>query len=91
MRAGRPKGAKDERPWTAALRKALAERDKASGSHKIDRLAVACVDAGIGGDIGAMKEVGDRLEGRPLQAQLIQGDPNLPVKHEHVLTFKSGV
>ena len=74
----RPKGAKDEQPWTAALRKALAERDK-TGPQKLELVASACVSAAIAGEVSAIKEIGDRLDGKPVQAQIIQGDKDKPL------------
>ena len=87
----RPKGAKDERPWTAALRKALAQRVKEDGRQKLEHVAEQCVDAAIGGDVSAIKEIGDRLDGKAPQAQIHQGDANSPIQHKVVHTFEAAI
>lgn len=50
----------------------LAVNDGEGDAKKLRRLAVAVVDAAIAGDMQAAKEIGDRLDGKPIQA--IVGD-----------------
>ena len=60
--AGPPKGSRNGAypgMWRDALRRACA-RDRGA----IDRIAKALVDAAIGGDISAIKEFGDRMDGK---------------------------
>lgn len=70
---GRPKGSQNERIWRDAIRAAVSEK---VGSHKKLRiLASRLVDNGIGGDTSALKEIGDRLDGKAPQA-LVGGTPD---------------
>jgi hypothetical protein len=63
--AGRS-GRKDKE-WRDAIRLALARRDK--GDEKaLVRLADSLISCAEAGDIQAMKEIGDRLDGKPKQA-----------------------
>ena len=66
----------------------VAVRRKAQdGGTMLARVAASIVDKAIAGDIGAAKEIFDRLDGRPAQ----QGpgeSPNNPLhlKHEVIIT-----
>jgi hypothetical protein len=53
--------------WTDALRVAVFRED-VDGRKKLARLADRCVEAALGGDMTAMKEIGDRLDGKPRQS-----------------------
>lgn len=86
---GNQEARKKRKPWREAIERAL----KRSSEGKIDYLAIdECADALIKaareGDIQALKEIGDRLEGRPSQA-ITGGDdddkPLIPSKIEIVL------
>lgn len=55
------------RPWSAAIERAL----NAHGADKrmlLDAAAEALVAKAVEGDIAALKEIGDRLEGKPTQS-----------------------
>ena len=68
-------GKGQDKIWSDAVRRAVMRRD-AGGIHAIEKLADAAVQKGLTGDISALREIGDRLEGRavqPIQAD-IQGD-----------------
>lgn len=59
--AGAPVGnnnATKNKVWSDAIRKAVTQR------KDIDRLANALLDKAMDGDIKALKELGDRLEGK---------------------------
>lgn len=70
-RSGTNKG--KEKPWADALRLAAMAND-AEGIRKLRRIAEKCVDAAMAGDMQAMKEVGDRLDGRPAQEATVTFD-----------------
>lgn len=61
-----PKGnrnAAKAKDWESALRKALAQRDPDALRKVADRL----LDKALNGDMAAIKEIGDRLDGKPQQ------------------------
>lgn len=76
-------GRKGEKIWADAVRRAVMRRmaGEAGKPKKLEHLADRLVDAALGGDIQALKEVGDRLDGRPAQA--VTGDGGGPVEHIH--------
>ena len=48
--------------WSEAIRKAIIQR------KDLEKLADALINRALEGDISALKEIGDRLEGKPVQA-----------------------
>ncbi len=69
---GRPKGAENkDKPWRGAIRKAVCELRAADGDDKkvkaLGLLADRLVTKGLEGDIAAIKEIGDRLDGKAVQ------------------------
>ena len=76
--AGRPKG---EKSFTAMLRIAIKEAGKVEGTTKLRDIADQLVTKAVNGDIQAIKEVADRLDGKPAQA--IVGDQDNPLEMVH--------
>ena len=75
-----PVGSKSEKPWRDAIQRAVKERMEGKGSpHQLDRLAKKLVDSGLGGDITALKEIGDRLDGKPTQQTELSGIDGSPI------------
>lgn len=73
------------RIWTDAIRRALDRRTKNRTDKiaEIDALAEKLLDAVASGDLPAIKEFGDRLEGKPAQAVSFEHDPSgVPIKLE---------
>ena len=69
---GAPKGnnnAGKAKVWSDAIRKVVVQRDA------LDQLALALVEKALSGDLQALKELGDRLEGKPVQS--IEQDTNI--------------
>jgi hypothetical protein len=64
--AGRPRGAWSDKLWRDALRKAVLKRIE--GGQKLDRIAEATVAAAMEGKMDAVREIGDRLDGKPAQS-----------------------
>lgn len=64
--------------WRAAIMRALERRKPANERiQAIDELADKLIDLVAMGELGALKEFGDRLDGKPAQA--IVGDPQQPL------------
>ncbi len=62
----RPKGSLNDKPWKDAIRKAVARRS-IDGGRTLDRLAESLVSKGITGDVSALTEIGNRLDGKAVQ------------------------
>lgn len=65
-----PPNRRDSAIWTHALRRAAfatIANGPDRGSRKIELIARKVVQLAMDGDLAAAREVGDRLEGRPLQ------------------------
>ena len=82
--SGNPGGRGIDKPFLEALR---MEINKAGTDHKsLRRVAAKLIEKAENGDMNAIKELADRLDGRP--AQTVQGDPERPVtvaRIEHVI------
>jgi hypothetical protein len=78
--AGAPVGnqnAARAKVWRAAIMRALERRKPADQRvQAIDELADKLLELVAAGDLGALKEFGDRLDGKPAQA--IVGDDDAP-------------
>lgn len=66
-------GRKGEKIWADAVRRAVMRRMEAEEGkpQKIERIADRLVEEGLAGDMTAIKEIGDRLDGRP--RQIVEG------------------
>jgi len=67
--SGNPDGPRKQKKFLAALERALL----ADGSEKIRGIADKLVEAALSGEPWAIKEVADRLDGKPVQQ--IAADP----------------
>jgi hypothetical protein len=69
-----PKGAKSDKEWRDAIRRAVHEQrmvdvdGKPAKRKALFLLARKTVDEALDGNMVAVKEIGDRLDGRPAQA-----------------------
>lgn len=80
--AGAPAGnqnAAKSKLWRAAIERALETRSKSrtDGKKEIDALAEKLLDLVAAGDLPALKEFGDRIDGKPAQA-IVGGDEDDP-------------
>jgi hypothetical protein len=60
--------------WEQAIKRALARKANSTVDNGLDLLADQIVAQAAAGEAWALKEVGDRLDGKP--AQSIGGDPD---------------
>jgi hypothetical protein len=66
--------------WRDAINRALDKRSKAQGIKALDELAERLLKLCDAGDISALKELGDRLDGKPAQAITGEGGGPMIVK-----------
>lgn len=59
-------GGADWHKWRSMLTLVLQEKTE-DGHTKLRHVADACVNAAMGGDMAAIKEIGDRMDGKPKQ------------------------
>jgi hypothetical protein len=73
-----PKGNKNAakaKVWSAAIERALERRKPADERIKaIDELADKLLELGFAGDLSALQELGNRLEGKPAQSLEVSGE-----------------
>ena len=86
---GAPKGnqnATKGAEWRQAIKRALTRLAEAENPDEeityrrgLDILAAKFVEAAAEGDAWALKEIGDRLDGKPGQSVTVGGDPDNPL------------
>lgn len=84
--AGRPRGAWAEKAWRDALRLAVmrpASDKPQKPKTTLDELALSLISAGKAGDVPALKEIGDRLDGKVPQAVVGGDETDQPIRHVH--------
>lgn len=65
--------------WTMAIERALEKRGKnQTRAEALDALAERLLSLAEQGDMSALKELGDRLEGKPAQSVALSSDPSAP-------------
>lgn len=82
--AGAPKGntnGRGKRVWSSAIRKRIVQR------ADMDKLADLVIDMALAGDMAAIREIGDRLEGKPHTSVEVSG--KLDVR-EHIGLQEAG-
>lgn len=80
MPGGAPTGnqnAANAKLWRAAINRALDKRTKKEGKEAMDELAEKLLELCDEGNLGALQELGSRIEGKPAQA-IIGGDEDDP-------------
>lgn len=83
-------GRKGEKFWADAVRRAVHRRlEETEGQpRKLEVLADRLVDAGLDGDIQALKEIGDRLDGKPKTQAEVSGPNGDPIPHSLTVRFE---
>lgn len=69
------KNATKNRPWAEAINRALLAED----GKKLRELADKLIARALEGDVAALKEIGDRADGKPAQQVQLQGDEDNPL------------
>ena len=67
--------------WSAAIQRALERRSRVEQREALDDLAEKLLKLCDEGDLAALKELGDRLEGKAAQAVTVGGDQDAPMRH----------
>jgi hypothetical protein len=74
--------AKNAKIWQQAIKRALARASNETVDAGLDKGADALVQSFLKGEAWAIKEVGDRLDGKPAQAVTVAGDDEGgPIRH----------
>ncbi len=78
----------NSRKWRTAINRALEKQSKADQMDTLTNIAGKLIEAAENGDQWAIKELGDRVDGKPAQSMTLAGDENNPIKsiHEVVIT-----
>lgn len=71
------------RLWANTIRRAIAQSDP----ERLRRIAEALLTKAEEGDLGAVKELGDRLDGKPKQQIEQTGLDDGPVQHNMTVEF----
>lgn len=79
---GNKNSSRANRLWADTIRRALAQ-DK--DPNRLRRLAEALIAKAEDGDLGALKEIGDRLDGKPSQQVELTGEEGGPVQVGYVV------
>lgn len=90
MPGGAPTGNKNAikgSPWRDAINRALAKRDEREKGRALANIAEKLLAAAEIGDVAALKELGDRLDGKAAQAVILAGDQDNPVQQKMTVEF----
>ncbi len=83
--AGAPKGntnsSKSNRLWAETIHRAVTQSDP----KRLRRIAEALLDKAEEGDLQAIKELGDRLDGKAAQQLQLSGDAENPLAFTEVV------
>lgn len=71
------KGYKSDKQWREAIQLAVHRLASDGKTKHLDLLAMRLVKAGADGDVSALREIGDRLDGKPAQSVSVGQDPDL--------------
>lgn len=76
---GNQNAAKGSR-WRNAIEAALKKRCKSDGQKALVKIAEQLLEKAEQGDISALKELGDRMDGRAAQQLIHSGDQDQPIR-----------
>lgn len=84
-KSGNPSGRPKDRPWKDAIRRALARAKDVGDRRELDQLAWTLLAKAADGDISALQEVANRLDGRVPQPVVGDDDAD-PVTVRTIVT-----
>lgn len=76
-RSGTNKG--KDKPWSDAIRRAMHRTLEDGKTKRLDALANKLLDRALDGDVAALKEFGDRIDGKPSQQLEHTGEAGGPI------------
>ena len=82
-----PGGEWAQKPFRDALRRALLREDKKSKAIQLDRLAEALICEAVDGNVAALKEIADRIDGKVAQPQEVTGVDGGPIESTLKISF----
>jgi hypothetical protein len=82
-------GRKSDKIWRDAIMRAVHRVQKGEKTKRLETLAEALVKKAIDGDVTALKEIGDRVDGKPTQGVTVGGDKDNPVHLSLEVNFVS--
>jgi hypothetical protein len=80
-----PRGQQRDKPFRDALRMFLFSENGRKGRRKLDLAAAALVGKAVKGDVAALKELADRLDGKVAQA-IVGDDEHDPISLRTIVT-----
>jgi hypothetical protein len=72
---GNKHSSKENRIWGSIIKKLAIQEDY----KKLHVIANALFEKAADGDMNAIKEIGDRLDGKSMQENKVTGDPDAPL------------
>jgi hypothetical protein len=87
---GAPTGnqnAKKGKAWSEAIKRAIRGKYGKEWEESLQDLAGKLVDAADKGDLQALKEIGDRLDGKPAQATELSGPDGGAIPMQTIVNF----
>lgn len=73
--------------WRDAINRALEKRSRAEGIEALDRLAENLLAMCDEKDLGALKELGDRIDGKAVQGVELSGNEGGAIEQNLTVTF----
>lgn len=76
----KPKGRKSDKMWRDAVHRAVKRMADGDDKKALERLADKLIAEGLDGNMAALREIGDRLDGKPAQSFVGEDDGPLTIQ-----------
>lgn len=86
MSVANNKNACKNKPWLEALNRAMIRYDGGK-ENALNLIADQVVKAAVFGDAWAIKEIGDRVDGKAAQSLTVSGDEDNPIQSKVIVEF----